>query len=340
MERKSLYFLSPGVVEVRDEQISDPGPNQVLVRTLLSAISSGTEMLLYRGQFPDHLPLDENIESLSGPVTYPLKYGYSVVGEIIEVGKEVNPDWIEKKVFAFQPHSSYFVIEPGSLQIIPDGLSLEDAVLLPNMETAVSFVMDGAPLIGERVVIFGQGVVGLLTTALLAKFPLERLMTFERYDLRRQASIDLGAGQSLDPSSPSFDELLKQENQDRMLHRADLVYELTGDPDGLNQAIEAADFEGRIIVGSWYGKKMANIDLGGWFHRGRLKIISSQVSQINSASRGRWDKPRRFNFTWEMLKQVKPSQLITHSFPIQEAEKAFAMLDATPGDTIQVVFKY
>ncbi len=340
MERKSLYFLSPGVVEVRDEQISDPGPGQVLVRTMLSAISSGTEMLLYRGQFPDQLPLDENIESLSGTVTYPLQYGYSVVGEIIEVGKAVNPDWIEKKVFAFQPHSTHFVIEPSSLQIIPDGLSLEDAVFLPNMETAVSFVMDGAPLIGERVVVFGQGVVGLLTTALLAKFPLERLVTFERYDLRRQASLDLGASQSLDLSSTSFHELYNQENQDQKLHRADLVYELTGDPDGLNQAIEAADFEGRIIVGSWYGKKKANIDLGGWFHRGRLKIISSQVSQINSASRGRWDKARRFKLAWEMLKQVKPSRLITHSIPIQEADKAFTMLDANPGDTIQVVFKY
>ena len=101
MEMTSLYFLAPGNVDVRQEQLAQPGPNQVLVRTLLSAISSGSEMLLYHGQFPDNIALDANIESLAGAATYPLKYGYSAVGEIIERGDEINPDWIGKRVFSF-----------------------------------------------------------------------------------------------------------------------------------------------------------------------------------------------------------------------------------------------
>ena len=340
MERKSMYFLSPGVVGVLDEQIPGPGSNQVMVRSLLSAISSGTEMLLYRGQFPDHLTLDENIGSLSGAAKYPLKYGYSMVGEIIEVGKEVNPSWIGKRVFSFQPHTSHFVSDTSSLHIIPEGLPLEDAVFLPNMETAISFIMDGAPVIGEKVVVFGQGVVGLLATAMLAKFPLERLVTYDRYRMRRQASLDLGAQESLDPQVTNFHDLTTQEDHDLNLQRADLVFELTGDPDGLNQAIEVSGFEGRIIVGSWYGKKMAKLDLGGWFHRGRLKIISSQVSNINSEFSGRWDKTRRINLAWEMLKRVKPIQLITHTFPIQNADEAYGLIDTNPGDAIQILFKY
>ena len=340
MERKSLYFLAPGIVDVRQEQLAHPGPNQVLVRTLLSAISSGTEMLLYHGQFPDNIALDENIESLAGGTTYPLKYGYSAVGEIIDRGDEVNSDWIGKRVFSFQPHVSHFVTETNLLQVIPEGLTVEGAVFLPNMETALNFVMDGAPLIGENVVIFGQGIVGLLTTALLAQFPLSSLMTIDRYPLRRQASLDFGADSCLEPSETKSIEQTIQEFQKKSYRGADLVYELTGDPKVLNQAVETCGFNGRIVIGSWYGKKQAALDFGGWFHRSRIKIISSQVSSINPEFSGRWDKSRRFQVAWEMLKRVKPAQLITHRFPIQKAGEAYRLLDENPGDTIQVVFTY
>jgi len=340
MERKSLYFLAPGIVDVRQEQLAHPGPNQVLVRTLLSAISSGTEMLLYHGQFPDNIALDENIESLAGVSTYPLKYGYSAVGEIIDRGDEVNSDWIGKRVFSFQPHVSHFVTETNLLQVIPEGLTVEGAVFLPNMETALNFVMDGAPLIGENVVIFGQGIVGLLTTALLAQFLLSSLMTIDRYPLRRQASLDFGADSCLELSETKSIEQTIQEFQKKSYRGADLVYELTGDPKVLNQAVETCGFNGRIVIGSWYGKKQAALDFGGWFHRSRIKIISSQVSSINPEFSGRWDKSRRFQVAWEMLKRVKPAQLITHRFPIQKAGEAYRLLDENPGDTIQVVFTY
>ena len=340
MERKSMYYLAPGVIEVRDEPIPAHGSNQVLVRTIFSAISSGTEMLLYRGQFPDNMALDDSISSLSGSAKYPLKYGYALVGEIVEAGDEIEHGWLGKKVFAFQPHTSHFVCETHTLQIIPDDLSAEDALFLPNMETAVNFIMDGRPVIGERVVVLGQGTVGLLTTALLAKFPLENLVTLDHYNLRRHASLKLGADRSLDPANPNITEDPIQENESQLHRSADLVYELSGNPDVLNQAIEATGYEGRIVVGSWYGVKKAHIDLGGWFHRGRLKLISSQVSQINSIFNGSWDKTRRFDLTWEMLGEVKPAQLITHKYPIQEAEKAFTMLADNPGDCIQVLFEY
>ena len=340
MEMTSLYFLAPGNVDVRQEQLAQPGPNQVLVRTLLSAISSGSEMLLYHGQFPDNIDLDANIESLAGAATYPLKYGYSAVGEIIERGDGINPDWIGKKVFSFQPHVSHFVTETSLLQVIPEGLTVEDAVFLPNLETALNFVMDGAPLIGENVVIFGQGIVGLLTTALLAQFPLSSLITIDRYPLRRQVSLDYGADFCLEPSEMKSIEQTILEIQRESYRGADLSYELTGDPKVLNHAVEICSFNGRIVIGSWYGKKQAVLDLGGWFHRSRIKIISSQVSSINPEFSGRWDKSRRFQVAWEMLKRVKPAQLITHRFPIQKAGEAYRLLDENPGDTIQVVFTY
>jgi 2-desacetyl-2-hydroxyethyl bacteriochlorophyllide A dehydrogenase len=340
VERRSLYYLSPGVVEVRSEVVPDPDPNQVLVRTRYSAISPGTEMLLYRGQFPDGIALDESIPSLSGGVNYPLKYGYAQVGEIIQVGSEVDQRWIGKNVFAFHPHSSCFVSGIQDLQIIPDGLKLEDALFFANMETAVGFAMDGGPAIGERVVVFGQGIVGLLTTSLLATYPLESLVTLDHLDLRRRASLDMGADRSLDPGKANYFSDTNLKDEGGLVHKADLVYELTGNPAVLNHAIEAAAYEGKIIVGSWYGKKEVHLELGGWFHRGRLKLISSQVSRINSTFSARWEKERRYELTWEMLRQVKPSRLITHTIPIEDAKKAFDLLDKKPGDAIQVIFEY
>jgi NADPH:quinone reductase-like Zn-dependent oxidoreductase len=106
--RKSLYFLSPGNVSIREDQLAAPGPGQVVVRSTLSAVSSGTEILLYRGQFPSGLALDENIESLQGNHSFPLKYGYGLVGEVIELGDEVSSSWLGKRVFAFQPHDAQY----------------------------------------------------------------------------------------------------------------------------------------------------------------------------------------------------------------------------------------
>ena len=105
-------------------------------------------------------------------------------------------------------------------------------------------------------------------------------------------------------------------------------------------AISLCGFEGRVVIGSFYGKKRAEIDLGGQFHRNRIRLISSQVSNLYPLLSGRWDKARRFRVTWEMLKKVKPAKLITHSFPIRDAAEAYRLLDVKPGAAIQVVLEY
>lgn len=340
MKRQSLYFVEPGIVELREESIPDLDSNQVLVSTLLSGISSGTEMLIYQGNFPEDLALDEGIEAISGTANYPLKYGYSSVGEITAVSEGVGPGWIGKKVFSFQPHMTHYVADKDDLKFIPDGITLEDAIFFPNMETGVNFLMDGSPVIGENVIVLGQGVVGLLTTALLSRYPVRDLVTFDRFEIRRKASLDCGAQLSLDPSDKEEVEKLVAKLELEGSHGVDLVYELTGNPRGLDQAIELCGFDGRIVVGSFYGKKRAEIDLGGWFHRSRIKIISSQVSTIDPVFSGRWDKTRRSNLVWDMIELVQPARLITHRFPFEKAEKAYKMLSESPEETIQIAFTY
>lgn len=337
----AVTFTAPRRAEVQSHPVAPPGAGQVQVRSLVSAISTGSEMLVYRGQAPQDLPTDDTIAALSGDFSFPIQYGYSLVGEVTALGQGVEPQWLGRQVFAFHPHCSLFNSEPAALLPLPPDLTPENAVFLPNMETAVNFAMDGQPLIGERVVILGQGIVGLLSTALLARFPLTTLITLDPYARRRQASLALGAAASLDPDDPDcLDHLRERLGVQQRYDGADLLLELSGAPEALNLAIAAAGFAGRIVIGSWYGSKRAPLELGGRFHRARLQLISSQVSSLAPEFSARWSKARRLSVAWEALRRVQPAPLVTHRFPIQQAAEAYQLLDSAPEKTIQVLLTY
>ena len=341
MKRLALYFSAPYEVSVREEALPLPASGEVLVQTLVSAISAGTELLIYRGHPPTDICMGETIPSLAGNSSFPLKYGYATVGRVTEVGEGVDRQWQGKTVFAFQPHESHFLSTPAELMPVPSSLSPEEASLLPNMETSVNFLMDGQPLIGEQVAVFGQGVVGLLTTALLARLPLASLVTLDRYPLRRRKSLALGAKASLDPEAPdAAAHLTSLLQKDSPYAGADLTYELSGNPDALEKAIEITGFNGRIVIGSRYGQEQVGLNLGRRFHRSRIRLISSQVSTISPEWTGRWTKHRRLQVAWQMLEHLKPAHLITHRFPLAQASRAYAMLDQHPEEAIQVVLTY
>jgi 2-desacetyl-2-hydroxyethyl bacteriochlorophyllide A dehydrogenase len=341
VKRRTVVFESPRRVGVREEDVPTPAANQVLVATTVSAISAGTELLFYRGEAPSDVAVDETIAALSGELRYPLIYGYACVGEVIEAGEGVDSAWVGRLVFAFSPHTSHFLASVSDLIAVPSELAPEEAVFLPNMETAVNLVMDGHPLIGERVVIMGQGVVGLLTCGLLAAHPLARLVTLDRCANRRKWSRALGATHCFDPVTP---DLARQVAALWETHEsptgADLIFELTGNPEALDLAIDLAGYDSRIVIGSWYGRKRWPIGLGGRFHRSRIQLISSQVSTIAPRWSGRWNKERRFGTAWKMIERLRPAQLITHRLPVVAAAEAYALLDQHPCEAIQVVFTY
>lgn len=341
MNLLSVLFAEPYKVDIVEESLSEPLPNQVVVKTVVSAISPGTELLVYKGEWPADLAVDETIASLTGRFSYPLKYGYAAVGRVAAVGEKVDPQWLGRLVFSFNPHQSIFLSKPEGLIPVPESLSPEEAAFLPNMETAVSFLMDGRPIIGEHVAVLGQGIVGLLTTALLARMPLGRLVTMDRYPLRREKSLSMGADASLDPADESTGRYLKELfGPEDSRGWADLIYELSGNPAALDNAVSLAGYGGRIIVGSWYGEKRAHLDLGGRFHRDRITICSSQVSTLAPELTGRWTKSRRLGMAIQMLEAVRPSQLITHRFPIAEAAQAYALLHQEPHNAVQIMITY
>lgn len=342
MKRQVLVHRDVRQIEIVEEECPPPAEDEVLVQTRLSGISAGTEAMIYQGLFPDQFALDENLPALTGEFKYPFRYGYCCIGQIIDVGKNIQPTWRGKRVFAFYPHASHFTVRLSSLIPLPDTLRDEDAVFLPNMETAVNFLQDGRPLLGEAVIVFGLGMVGLLTCALLGQFPLGFLGGVDLFPHRRQIALSLGADIALNPADFSRRGSLHRAFISAGLQQggADLVYELSGSPEAINQAIEVCGFNSRILIGSWYGKKTTAVDFGSNFHRNRISIFSSQVSRIDPSLSGRWDKQRRFEVVFEQLEEIKPGNWISHLFPLSEANQVFDLLVNSPQEVLQAVFSY
>jgi 2-desacetyl-2-hydroxyethyl bacteriochlorophyllide A dehydrogenase len=326
---RRVVFVAPFCTEVISEPCPIPGPEQVLVQTEASAISAGTELLFYRGLVPPDLPVDISIHGLQSAMAYPIAYGYAAAGSVIAVGACVDPSWLHRRVFAFHPHESYFAADPEALHLVPAGLPAAMATLFPNVETAVNLVMDAAPVIGERAVIMGQGIVGLLTLRLLRSFPLASITVVDAYQLRRELAMRWGATAALSPAE------YQNEPSD-----PDFTIEVSGNPQALDTAVRTAGFDSRVVIGSWYGLKTAQLALGGQFHRNRVRLVSSQVSTIAPPHAARWDKRRRAAVAWQLLGQIPAGDLISHRFHLEDAQTAYRLLDRQPETMLQVVFEY
>lgn len=340
MSARALYFTAPYELEIREVEVPDPDPNEVKIDAELSAISSGTELLVYRGDIPRTVPTDRTIQSLQGTFEFPLQYGYAVVGRVTEAGAGLTDDWLGARVFAFHPHASEFVAPVDDVVRLPEDCPAGTAAVLANLEAATNFLLDGHPLVGERVLVFGQGVVGLLTTALLGRFPLASLVAVEPHERRRELSRAFGADRCLDPAGDEVAELGALAGNDGAPTGADLTYELSGDPAALSTAIDATGFGGRVVVGSWYGSRPVELDLGGHFHRSRIRLVSSQVSSIDPSLRGRWSRERRLRTAQSWLDAIDVDALVTHRLPIEDAAEAYALLDERPADAVQVLLTY
>ena len=333
MDRRSLVFTGPREAAVRETTFA-PAPDEAVVRTRFSAINAGTELLIYRGEAPRELPADATLDSLDGDLSYPLRYGYAAVGDVTAVGDAVDDEWLDRTVFAFTPHDTAFAAGPAQLVPVPEDVDPAAMTMLPSAETATSLVLDGRPRVGERVVVFGAGVIGLFTLALLASFPLERLVAVEPVAERREQARRLGADAAVAPEN--LEDVLSMDREEG----ADLLYELSGQPEALDDAVGAAGYDSRVIVGSWYGTKRASLDLGGGFHRDRVSIESSQVSTLAPEARGRWSKERLLDTALDHLRGVDTDPLATHRFAFENAPSAYDLLADGRNDALQVLLHY
>jgi len=318
-----LYHTAPRTVAWRTEPLGRPAAGSVSVRTTLSALSGGTEGLFFRGDVDEGTDLDPHLQGLSGKACYPFRYGYCLCGVVNALGAGVAPEWLHRRVFAFEPHCSSFHAPISTLHPIPDELDDRRAVFFPLAETAATLVLDASPRWKEKAVVFGLGPLGALTAGLLSDFPLESL------DLRdqlpgRQLRVRNWIGGEDSGASSDFD----------------LAFDLGGTPGSLAAAVKALGFGGRLILGSWQGRDLLIPGAGAEFHRKRLETITSQVSTLAPGMTARWTMERRTKQVWDTLRHWPVEQLISHELPHDQAQTAFENLQQKKDDVFQVVLTY
>lgn len=326
----AVWFPRARSVEVRTEALAETGPDEVRVRAALSAISHGTEMLVYRGEVDADLALD--LPTLAGSYGFPLKYGYASVGRAVAVGRDVHGIREGDLVFALHPHQDEYVVRETLVQRLADSTP-EQGVFLADLDTAINVVLDAKPRLGEVVAVFGQGVVGLLVTQLLRRSGA-RVVAIEPSALRRSFAERCGAEAAIAPSDSALLRALLGERG------ADIAVDASGSPAALQQAIDCVALEGTVVVCSWYGEKPVPLDLGGRFHRGRVRLVSSQVGRIDPSLAPRWDRERRLGLATALLGELTLAELITHRIPFARAAEAYALVDGRGAETVQVVLTY
>lgn len=322
-----LIFQGPCQLTLENFDCPQPGPGEVLIKSRLSAISSGTEKLVWQGEIPDGMQLDSNIPGLRRPFAYPLTYGYALVGQIAVCGPGLDAALCGRRVFGFWPHQSALTVPLSECHFLPDNLADADAAFIASMETAINLMQDSALVLGDRLAIFGLGTIGLLCALVATKLGLSELVAFDPLPARRALLKDEGLV-TADPS--------------RAASRAafDVVIELSGNPEALNSALAACAFSGKVILGSWYGKRPMALILGGEFHRSRISVLASQVSTINPSLSGRWTKERRLELAMAECGRVRPSRLITHQFELAQAREAYQLMCDQPNSCSQILFRY
>lgn len=276
MIARAFWTVDPGRGELRSESLPEPTEGQVPIRTLASGISRGTEALVFRGGVPPSQYAAMRAPLMGGAFPFPVKYGYSAVG--------LTPD--RERVFVLHPHQDAFLAPTVMCVPVPMGVPTHRAVLAANMETAINLLWDAAPLCGERMLVVGAGVIGLLAAALLAGIPAARVMVVDTDPQRAPIAARLGCGFALPEQAP---------------HEQELIVHASATEAGLRLALSCAAFEARIIEASWYGDAASTLPLGEAFHSRRLRLIATQVGAIAPSMRGRRTPNERLALALELL---------------------------------------
>jgi len=311
----ALFHTAPRCVDIREVPTPQPAAGEVLVRTLCSGISGGTEQLVYRGEVPADMALDDTIDALGGTFSYPFAYGYACAGEIAESGQAV---------FAFHPHQDVFAARASDLIALP-AVDPASATLFPLVETALQVTLDAGAGYRDRVIVLGAGVLGLLTSLLLDRSGWRPLLA-EPQAWRRAVASSLGA------TTAAPEELLKEE--------VPLVIDASGNPDAPAMALNMLRHEGTLLIASWFGTKAVALPLGGAFHRRRLIIRSTQVSTVPTRLSGTWTRSRRRQESVELMTELPLAQLCTHVFPFGHAAEAFRAVDEGLPGLMHAVLDY
>jgi threonine dehydrogenase-like Zn-dependent dehydrogenase len=309
VDARAFWVTEPGRGEIRAEQVADPGPGEVLVRSLHSGISRGTETLVFRGGVPADQHATMRAPFQEGDFPAPVKYGYLNVG-VVEAGE---PDLLGRTVFCLHPHQTVYVVPAAAVTPVPDGVPARRAVLAGTVETAVNALWDAAPLVGDRVAVVGAGMVGCCAARLLAGVPGVEVTLVDTDATRGATATALGVAYAGPDGAPG----------DR-----DLVVHTSATSAGLQLSLDLLGADGTVVDLSWYGDTPVQLALGGRFHSDRLAIRASQVGSVATARRHRRTPAERLGLALELLRDPAYDALLTGSSPFDQLPGVMADLAA------------
>jgi threonine dehydrogenase-like Zn-dependent dehydrogenase len=353
-----LVITGPRQLAVLERRLPDPGPEDVVVQTLFSGISHGTEMNVYRGlapQWSKRLDRDLRLFLPAEPETaaalpergywtaadthwgYPLAYGYANVGRVVACGSAVDHLHEGDLVYAYQPHQTAYVAPAASLLPLPALANPAVGVLYSNLNTAYGGVLDADVRIDDTVVVFGQGLVGLLVTQFLRRTAARRIFTVETMSARQRLSVQLGADECFDPTRIDVARAVRELTDRR---GADVVIEASGAYAALQEAIRTAAPNTTVVALSWYGGTGSALALSDEFHHNRITLRSSQVGGIAPELAATHSLSRRAEQIMEWFGELKLDLLLTTFIPFEAAADAYQMIDQRGDEAIQVVLSY
>jgi threonine dehydrogenase-like Zn-dependent dehydrogenase len=308
-DAQAFWLRAPGSGEIRPVTLPDPGPDDVLVRTIVSGVSRGSETLVFRGGVPPDQYAAMRAPFQEGEFPGPVKYGYLSVGEV-----EHGPaEMVGRTVFCLYPHQTAYVVPAGAVTVVPDGVPPARAVLAGTVETAVNALWDAAPLVGDRVAVVGAGMVGCCVARLLSRFPAVEVTLVDVDPSRAEVAAALGLDFALPADAAD---------------RRDLVVHASATSDGLQRSLDLLASEGTVIDLSWYGDNEIRLSLGGAFHARRLAIRASQVGTLSPARRAGRTNSDRLALALDLLDDPAFDVLVTGTSRFAEMPNVMAQLAA------------
>jgi len=314
-DARAFWVVEPGRGELRPESLPSPSADEVVVRSLFSGISRGTESLVFEGRVPTSEWQRMRAPFQAGEFPGPVKYGYASVGQVERGPRELQ----DRVVFALYPHQTRYVVPAKAVHVLPDGVPAERAVLAANLETAINGLWDARPHVGDRISVIGGGAVGCLSAWIAGRTPGCEVELVDTNPARAPVARTLG---------------VRFATPEHAMEDADIVIHASGSAAGLALALRVAGFEAAVVEMSWYGNHVVPLALGESFHARRLTIKSSQVGSLAPSQRARWDARRRLQLALSMLADPALDALITGESPFEALPQVMARLASAPGETL------
>ncbi len=318
---RALWYVKAGTAELRTERLEAPGPGELRIATEYSAVSRGTERLVAHGDIPQSEWTRMRAPHQAGHFPFPVKYGYSATG-VITAGPE---PLVGRRAFALHPHQDHFQLPEAGTVILPEGVPTKRATLAANMETALNAHWDAGTRPGDRVLVVGAGIVGLLTAYLA-----------NRIAGTSAALVDIEPSRGKEAAALQIPFFLPEEAP----RDNTVVFHTSANAAGLQTAIDRAAFEATIVEMSWYGTKTVNVNLGGAFHSRRLKLVSSQVGHVAPSRRATVAHRDRLATAVALLHDPALDCLVSHEISFDALPEELPRIWSQGAATLPPVIRY